>query len=382
MTKVVFETATLRDVVLKARQVAPRGRRGDDKAAGIVFDIDPAVANFPAMIRATDLMMFYSEFVWGKAAEGDKTRWRLSAKQFGSFVENLPIGEGKEVILEEIPNASGSGSSLKATAGRTRAMFNLMDITYYPTWEWFDPAALGVATGLGKMLGRIDWATAKDEGVPVITGIMLDGQRAVATNRYALAVQETSIEGMDRQVTIPGGTLGQIIRHAAEPKLTATGNELLVMPDDYTQIRLALLAGDYLNIDALAGDFGQTESMEFFAKQAVEAIQRAQNVSEDVNDALSIYVYENTFDIMMTSAKEVTHIDEVELSTSRLTQPKTNIVMQATMLVKALSASPNDKVTLWFRNNQPKSPLRLDGGSGYQVWMAPRADATKNPEGA
>lgn len=41
-------------------------------------------------------------------------------------------------------------------------------------------------------------------------------------------------------------------------------------------------------------------------------------------------------------------------------------------LTGALRAAPNADVTIYYHLNMPMKPIRLDGGSGYEVLIMPR----------
>jgi len=41
-------------------------------------------------------------------------------------------------------------------------------------------------------------------------------------------------------------------------------------------------------------------------------------------------------------------------------------------ITQALKAAPNTDITLWYYEGYPKKPLRIDGGSGYEVLIMPR----------
>lgn len=369
MTKVVFETATLADAIKKASQVAPSRGQAFDKAAGIVIEVDPTQL-FPVTIKATDTDVYYMEWVDCVSAEGEKATWRLPSKVFAGFVTNLPIANGKQVTVEDI--LVKEMTMLRLTQDRKVTKFNLMDHEYYPRWDVFDPDALTPVPDIGGKLMMVDWCSAKDdEGV--LSGVHMDGKHAIATDKYRFARVPLDIAHIGEPVTVPASVLTQIMKRTGEVKMAIVNGQLQVMPDPTTQIRATLFDQQYPPLDRVL-KFDQPDSITFRKSPLLESVRLAMNfVGSNRTPLLQLFVGQESIAIFMEGADTGSMGDVIEIP-GQATHQRIQLRFTPKNLTEALDSAPNDDVTLHYDQSTPGRPVRLDGGSGYDCWIAMRAE--------
>lgn len=371
MTKATFETATLADAIRKASQVAPSRGAAFDKAAGVVLEITPGNP-IPVVVKATDTEVYYMEWVDSITVEGEPVVWRIAAKVFAGFVTNLPIGSGKQVTLEDI--VVNETSMLQLTQDRKKAKFNLMRAEYYPIWTVFDPDPLAVVPDIGGKLGMVDWTTAKDDP-GVLAGVHLNGTHAMATDKYRFACVPLDLN-LDEPVTVPSSVLTQIIKRTGEVKMGIQDGQLQVMPDDTTQIRAILYDQEYPKIEGIMRR-DQPDSITFKKGALLEAIGLAMNfIGSDRSPILRVIVGKESMAVYMAGADTGSMGDVIDL-TGQCVHDRVNLMFTPKNLTQALDNAPNEEVSIHYDLSNLRKPVRIDGGSGYEAWVAMRSDVEK-----
>ena len=367
MTRVLFETATLADAIKKAERIAPAKGQAFDKAAGIMLEVsDPTL---PVVVRATNLEIFSMEWVDTLEIEGDPASWRIPSGLFMQVVSSLGIGSGKTVELEE--KITGFSSQLHLTSGRTKARFNLLDADYYPKWGAFDPDQLTTIQDLGGRLSLIEWATSKTESP--INGVHLDGNLAIATDKYRLAVTDMPIPALDEPVTIPAKILAQVLKQTGEVQFGRDGGTMLIMPDEHTQIRTVTIADRFPPTQRVMKR--EYEDCLTLKKDAVlELLNRANNFAGgDRIPSLKVFIGQEEFAVMMTN-EEVGLLGDVLELPGQCVHNRYEIKFTPRNIIEAISACPGDTLELSYDKTNSKGLIWIDGGSGYECWVMPRAD--------
>lgn len=363
MTTAVFETATIADSVKKAARVAPAKGQAFDKAAGVILD----VAVDTIVVRATDLSIFYQEWVDAVSVEGDRSVWRLPAQLLASVLGSLPIGTGKTVVFEHKEKV------LHLTSGRTKARFNLMDSEYYPIWTTFDPDNLVDAPELGGRLGQVSWAASGNVADAPWCGVHLDGTRAIATDRYRLASVPLAIPDLQRAVTVPGGVLASVLGKTGEVSIGIEEQQLLLMPDGTSQVRAVCFAQEYPKVGVIL-EKAQANPERVTIKKTglIEMISRAQNFAgSDRSPMLRLFIGQEEIAVMMSNV-EVGLLGDVVDVTGQAVHKRVEYKFTPKNLLDALTNAPNEEVTLGY-NAEKSTVLYIDGGSGYEACVAPRA---------
>lgn len=370
MTKVVFETATLADAVRKASRVAPsKSGHAFDKAAGIVLDLFPG-EEVQAVIRATNVDVFSTEVVNVLDCLGDMVRWRLPSEVFASVIASLPITNGKTVTLEQ------EGSKLKITSGKTKATLILMDPTYYPGWEGFDPDGLTTVNGLGGRIEQVEWA-ASTAPQPPLCGVYLDGEYAVATDRYRIARTPCKID-LGRPVIIPARILGNVLRPMGEVGVAVRGSTLQIQVDDYHQIQTITYDMAYPKINQVMRT-DHPERVEISKAPFLEMLSRANNFAgADRTPLLRMYLGREELAVMMTN-DEIGLIGDVLEVPGQIPHPRIETKFTPKNLVDAVTKAPGSKVILAYDPSVPNRPFYVSDGSGYESWIVQRTDVRTEP---
>lgn len=372
MTKVVFETATLADAVKKANQIAPSKGQAFDAAAGFVIEIHPAP--MPTIFRATNLEIFSMEWVDVVSVEGDPTKWRVPAALFNQVVGSLPIGTGKMVTLEE--KVQGFQRQLHLTSGRTKARFNLLDESYYPKWEAFDPDDLFPVKDLGGRIAMVDWAASKSD-IPM-NGVHLDGKYAVATDRYRLATAPLELSDFLEPVTIPAKILSQVLRQTGEVSIGREGNQLLIMPDEHSQIRSVIYAEQYPNTKKIR-EMGFPNMVEIRKEEFLEILNRAAGFAGgDRIPNLKLFIGKEEIAVMMNN-EEVGLLGDVLDVPGQCDHPRVEVMFTPKNIIEAVANVPNDKLQFHYDPDSMRV-VYVDGNSGYEAWVMARRE-TQPAEG-
>lgn len=372
MTRVVFETATIADAAKKAERVAPsKAGSAFDKAAGTVIEINPGSVA-PVIVRATNLDIFSMEWLTVVEAEGNPVTWRLPSKLLASVLGGLPIGTGKTVSMEAINNPNGF-QQLMIKQGKTTAKFNLMSTDYYPDWSAFDPALVQSVSGFGGRLAQVEWACAKSD--PPLSGIHFNGSIAVATDRYRVASTPMSIPHLSEPVTIPSGVLSQVLSQTGEVKIGIHGGQLLIMPDEYRQLRAIVYDQDYIKFERVMNrDFPNIIKIKKAA--VLEMMVRAAGFAgADRAPVLKLYIGKGEFAVMMSNEEIGLLGDVIELD-GQCDHKRLEVYFTPQNIMDPLTACPNEEVELHYDCTSRTKPMYLDGGSGFEAWIIPRRNLT------
>lgn len=375
MTKVVFETATIADAIKKAARIAPGKGKAFDKAAGIVLEISPGT-EAPVVVRATNLDIFSMEWVDAVEATGPSATWRLPSQLLAQVIGSLPIGSGLQTTFEEIIDAKGH-SFVQVTNRRTKAKFNMMRAEDFPAWSVFDPDTLYPCEDLGGRIDQVEWAAAKSDNLPILSGIYFDGSQCLATDRYRLAAAELKIPDLQHPVAVPAGLLGQILKQTGEVMVGIDGGQFLIMPDEHTQIRCVLYGQDYPKVERI---MVRDKPNKLIVKKAplLEVISRANAFTgSDRFPTLRVYFGKEEIAVMMNN-EEIGLLGDVVEVPGHCLHERFEIKFTPKNLVDAITKSPNEEILLGYDISNPKATVYVDGGSGYEAWVMPRGDA--NPE--
>lgn len=365
MTTITFETSTLADAVRKADRVAPsRSGQAFDKAAGIVMDIFPE-GDISCVIRATSLEVFSAEAVSALHVEGEETRWRVSSMAFAKVIAALPIGTGKTVTLKQ------ERSEVKLTSGKTRGALRLMDPTYYPSWESFDPDGMSSITGLGSKLELVEWA-ASTAPQPPLCGVYLDGEYAMAADRYRMARVPARID-LAHPVTIPAGILSGVLKPMGDVSLALRESLLEVAVDDYHQVQVTVYDMKYPDIrKAMRTEFPETVEVDKGAFLGM--INLANTFSgADRNPVMKLYFGREEIAAMLENADLGFIGDSIEVP-GQITHKRCELRYAPKYLTDAISKAPGTKLKVSYDPNGRSALYIHDDSTQYEAWIAPRSE--------
>jgi DNA polymerase III sliding clamp (beta) subunit (PCNA family) len=365
LTRVVFETSTIADAISKAERVAPSKGNSFDKAAGIVLDIDPDQSIL--VVKATNLDVFYMEWVGFEKLEGDRVQWRLPSRLLNGILSKLPIGSGQTVEMFDENN------TVRIKSGRMSAKINLIDASYFPTWQTFGVDELIVAPDLGAKLSQVEWAASKGTDIP-FTGVHFNGEYVVATDRYRFAKVPLLIPQMPRGCTIPAGLITPLLRQQGEIRIGFDGQQLLIMPDDYTQIRTIIYGAEYPSIQKLM-NMQWPQKVSVKKADMLTMIERASEMTGS-DRFPTLYVYFGLEEIVcMMNNDEIGLLSDVVECPGQITHARHPIKFTPKNLLDAIKNAPSESIDLCYDPENSKRPLYVNGGSGYEAWVAPRGDA-------
>lgn len=361
--KVTFEIATIADSIGKAARVAPTRGEAFDKASGILMSLDPDEGT--VTLRSTNLHVMYLEVVDAVKVEGEGD-WRFNAQVIAAVVAKLPIGSGKTMTLEKV------GGEVHLKAGRTTAKFRIMDSTYYPTWDAFDPDKLEMVPDLGARIKQVEWAAMEDHEA-IYAGIHLDGEHVMATDRIRLACAPCEAEPIYKPVTIPAGILKPVMGNLRDVAIGIDEGMFLMMPDASTQIRTRIYDKDYPPVKKTL-DREWPISVKFRKNGLLEIIERAVIFAQrDRSPKMSFIIGRNEIAVMCSDS-EVGLLGDVIEVTSGADHNRHKIMFTPRNITEALNAAPSDEVELFYDLDKPEFPVKIDGGSGYVALVMPRRE--------
>lgn len=366
-TSVTFETATIADAIKKAERIAPDKGMAFDKAAGIVIEVHPA--DEAVVVRATDLMVFYMEWVDSLQITGDKVIWRFPSRVFASFIASLAIGNNKQVTF------TTDGAKVLIQQGRATAKLNTIQSEYYPDWPAFDEADMVSVPELGGRLAQVEWAAHKSEHA---LGIRFTGEYVLAMDRQRLAVAPLVIPGLEEPFTIPPRLLTGVLRERGETKIKREGTQLLLMPDDKSQLRTIMIGEGYPGVERLM-DRDRTESIKFMKQPVIDMINRTVKIAAaDRFPTLRIFIGQGEIAALMTDDEKGLIGDVVEIP-GQANHKRCEYLFVPENILEAISNSPSDEVEMRYSPGERKL-IYINGGSGYECWVTPRTSSSPKGE--
>lgn len=371
MTKVVFENATIRDVISKAAKVAPTHGTAFDKAAGVLIEVDPSENE--VVVRATNTEIFYMEIVDAVEMDGPPTSWLLPSALLSGVTSKLPIASGKTVTFDD-----SDGVQVVIKHARMVAKMRLMNHAYYPEWDPFESEGLTAVSDFAARINQVQWAASKSEAPP-LSGINLSGTHIGATDKFRVAITPCEIKNLPEPVTIPATIFAPLMKNLGEVYLGVEGSQLLIMPDDSTQIRALIFEGQYPN---LARVLQRNETHGIMVKKSfmIEMIDRAMVMGQtDRTPLLKLIIGEEEVAAFMED-REMGLLGDVIEVPGQATHERYTIGFTPDNLKGALSAAPNEDVTIYYFPGVAKKPFRIDGGSGYEAMVMPRSLDRKEDE--
>lgn len=365
MTAVKFENATIRDVIGKAAKVAPTRGSAFDKAAGILMEVDPAEGL--VVVKSTNIDVWYTEIVNHLEIEGDPVTWRLPSVVIDGITNKLPVSSGKTVTFDDT-----QAPVLQVKSGRMNAKVRTIDPQWYPSWDAFDPDDLEDVSDFAARIQQVQWAANKN-GDPPLSGIHLTGEYAVATDNYKVARTPCKAAMFHQPVTIPSTIFAPLMRSLGDVKLGIGDGQLLVMPDDATQVRAAIFGLDYPKVERVFHG-NEPDSVTFRKTALLEIIDRAMVMGQrDRSPLLKMLIGREEIAVMVTDA-EVGLLGDVIEVPGEATHKRATFGFTPANLVGGINAAPGEQVTMHYDQENPGKPIRLDGGSGYEVIVMTRRE--------
>lgn len=365
MTSIVFETATIADVIKKAAQIAPsKSGSAFDKAAGIVLDLDPSGA-VKCVVRSTNEDVFYIEAVDCISADGDAKTWRLSSILLGHVVGTLPTGGNNvNVKLEDDPDKN----RVILTSGRMKAAMTKMDASAYPTFGPADHVTYTPIQSVGGRIAQVAWAAGKGEAP--LNGIHFTGTHILATDRARVA-RVTCVADLPHPVTVPAGLLGTILKQTADIEVGLDSSLMYFRPDEYTQISTITYDLQYPPVEKVVKTDYEGE-VKIRKNELIERINRSMGFAGANRSPLLRVFFGKQEIAAILGEEEVGLIRDVIDVPGYADHERIEIGFNPKYLVDGLSNAPNDQVLIKYDITKYTPAVYIDGGSGWEAWIMTR----------
>jgi DNA polymerase III sliding clamp (beta) subunit (PCNA family) len=364
--RVIFENATIADSIAKASRVAPTKGEAFDKASGILMTLDPEEKT--VTLRSTNLMVFYLEVVDAIEVEGEG-EWRLNASLLRELTAKLPIGSGKNVVFED-----KDGGEVIIRSGNTRARFRKMDASYFPTWKAFDPDKLDIVPDFGARIKQVEWA-ALDDFEASIGGIHLNGESAVATNRFVLAVVPCEAEPIYKPITIPASVLKPVLTNLRDVAIGIDEGRFLLMPDTSTQISTRIFDKEYPDVLKAMRDRTWPTHVSVRKNTLLEIMERAMIFAQrDRSPQMTFMIGKSKIAVMCSDADLGLLGDSIDLDDGVADHSLYKILFTPNNLREAIQAAPSEVIDIFYDPENSNFPFKIDGGSGYTALVMPRRE--------
>lgn len=360
MTKVQFETATLADVVKRAAAVAPT--RGDafDRTAGIIMSI----VNGTVTIMATDTTVFYMEAVHAEGRAGDTVDWRFPSIIFSAIISKLPMGSGSTVTIDdesEVPR-------VVLRCGKTVAKFNLLDMKYYPMWNAVASESLNTVVGFGAAVKQVLWATSNAE--PLLAGVCLLPDGVCATDRYRAAKVELDL-GLTEEMVVPGKILSQVIPDNGEVQIGQVGQNFMICPNPYIQIRTVLMGDKFPAVTKLLDQSWEMTS-HFSKSEFLPMVTRALDFATgDRQAAMTVFIGKGEIALWMDNSETALFGDRTDASGDAETHKRHKINFNPQNLRDSVSTFPGEVVTMKYNVNGGKPIIGFTNEGNYVSLVVP-----------
>lgn len=360
MTSVVLENAVFAGSIKNAALVAPTKGASFDQAHGIILDLSPD-EELPVSIRATDLSLFFTEWVNVLEASGDPVTWRVASGPLSRIAAALPTRAGSTITLTE------DKGKLCLASGRMKATLNCIPYASYPGWDVFEPSGLSSVQAFGQALKQVGWAAGKDPGT-AFNGIHLTGEVMVATDRYRMAQIPFKID-IPKPVTIPAGILTGLVGDLTESSIAVRNGTLLIMPDSHTQIRTVLSGLEFPAFTRVQQrDFDNTVMID--REDFADMIMRCRAIgSDDRMPTLRMWVGREEVACMMENGEKGKLGDVIDVP-SQATHERVEIKFNPDYLIETIRSCPGDKVLMSYNMSKVRVVYFTDG-SGYEAWVMP-----------
>lgn len=357
MSVVAFETATIADAIKKSDKAAPRPTKDAPHLSGILIDVFPDQEI--VVLRASNGLVNYRQEVPVHHCESVRTTWLLPASILASVIETYDKRSGSTVVFTQ------AGNVVEITQARKKARLTMMDVSIYPMWHQFDEAHMSTVEDLGAKIGLIEWACDKELAQ---LGLRITEDALFATDKYVLARVPIKIPGLSEPVTIPPRSLAGMVPSQGELRIKVIGSQLLLCPDDQTQISCTTIGMPYLPVErAMIGNF--ENELRVAKSEFLTLIKTTQSVAKGDTQILRLFIDEGTMAGVLEEDGRAGIRDIIDVVGAEHETYEFNF--NPVFLGNAISNAPDDFIV--FKYNRSKLTVALIEGaqSGYQCWITP-----------
>ena len=388
MTTVTFEVGTLADAVREANAIAPTKGKDLDQMAGFFFEIRPDNAGGGAVfLRCTNRSIYYTKQVEVIKIEGIEQDWRLPSIPMSGFMGALPVGAGRHVtlqreVIEDKASASGYRytNRIRMECGRARASVLLIPTESYPDWEAFDHTDLPMVHNFGERIDQVGWAVANEGGEP-LTGVYVDGERLIATDRFRVAVTQCEVDlGDSEPVTVPMNLLGPILKQIQDVRIGIFGNFLCIAPNDYTQIKIGVYGQNLPDMSGIM-NMDHEETVLLQREPTVAAVQRVLSIgATDRQIALHVTIGNGELALYLEGEGQTETCEDAVFLQGQAAHEPVEYKFGPQNFLDAISKSPSSEIMFHYNTSKTTAVVKFETSSGYTVWSMPRRGITKKTE--
>ncbi len=351
-----------RDVLVEALSTAQRAVTNRNAALPVLAGVRLELTGDALRVTGTDLDLFaqVQVEVVGEA-DGDAV---VPARLAADIVRALEAG---------VVRVDGGEDELNISSGRASFSVRTYVAADFPKVP--APAERSVkvpAAVLGDALRQVVRAASADEGVPIITGVLLAGEeqglRLVATDKYRLAVRDlpgVHVLSEGQQVLVPARALAELQRLLP----TAEGAEVTLRLGDHdatfevghARLTTRLIPGSFPDYRQLLIS-GYKNQLIVGKEPLLDALKRVKLLVRDTITSVRIHLQPETITLTVATADVGTATEDVD---AKYEGEDLVVAFNPAYLIDGLEAMAGDEVLLQAQDkmkqvtltkNEPGSP--------------------------
>ena len=356
-----------RDVLVEALSTAQRAVTNRNAALPVLAGVRLELAGDVLRVTGTDLDLFsqVQVEVVGEA-DGDAV---VPARLAADIVRALEAG---------VVRVDGGEDELNISSGRASFSVRTYVAADFPKVP--APAQRSVtvpAAVLGDALRQVVRAASSDEGVPIITGVLLAGEeqglRLVATDKYRLAVRDlpgVHVLSEGQHVLVPARALGELQRLLP----TAEGAEVTLRLGDHdatfevghARLTTRLIPGSFPDYRQLLIS-GYKNRLIVGKEPLLDALKRVKLLVRDTITSVRIHLQPETITLTVATADVGTATEDVD---AKYEGEDLVVAFNPAYLIDGLEAIQGDEVLLQAQDKMKQVTItRNESGSPDYLYL-------------
>ena len=348
-----------RDVLAESLATAQRAVTNRNAALPVLAGVRLELAGDALRVTGTDLDLFAQvEIEVVGAADGVAV---VPARLAADIVRNLEVG---------VVTVEGADDELRISSGRATFSVRTYVAADFPKVPAPAERSVSVpAPVLGDALRQVVRAASGDEGVPIITGVLLageaDGLRLVATDKYRLAVRDlpgVHVLSEGQQVLVPARALAELQRVLP----TGEGAEVTLRLGDHdatfelgagqgssARLTTRLIPGSFPDYrQLLISDY--RNRLIVGKEPLLEALKRVKLLVRDTITSVRIHLQPDTITLTVATADVGTATEDVD---AKYEGEDLVVAFNPAYLIDGLEAIPGDEVLLQAQDKMKQVTL-------------------------
>ncbi|MEO5678424.1 MAG: DNA polymerase III subunit beta [Acidimicrobiales bacterium] len=367
-----------RDVLVEALSTAQRAVTNRNAALPVLAGVRLELAGDTLRVTGTDLDLFAQVQVQVVGeADGDAV---VPARLAADIVRALEVG---------VVRVDGGEEELRISSGRAEFSVRTYVAADFPKVP--APAERSVtlpAAVLGEALRQVVRAASSDEGVPIITGVLLAGEeqglRLVATDKYRLAVRDlpgVHVLAEGQHVLVPARALAELQRllptgpgpsgaadkEAPGPEVTLRlGDHDATFEVGHARLTTRLIPGSFPDYRQLLIS-GYRNQLIVGKEPLLEALKRVKLLVRDTITSVRVHLQPETITLTVATADVGTATEDVD---AKYEGEDLVVAFNPTYLIDGLEAIPGDEVLLQAQDKMKQVTLtRNEPGTPEYLYL-------------